>query len=46
MDTQIEEVIRADEELSRLFKLIASVPGVGIVTATQLVITTNEFKKY
>lgn len=44
VEAQIEEVIRADEELSRLFKLIASVPGVGIVTATQLVITTNEFK--
>jgi transposase len=44
VDREIEKVIASDEELKRLFGLITSVRGVGIVTATQIVITTNEFK--
>lgn len=40
----IEAIIQADEELRRLFDLITSVSGVGKVTATQILITTNEFK--
>jgi transposase len=40
----IEEVIESDDELRRLFKLITSVSGIGKVTATRILITTNEFK--
>lgn len=40
----IEEVIASDGELKRLFGLITSVEGIGAVTATQILITTNEFK--
>lgn len=40
----IDEVIASDPELKRLFGLITSVSGIGKVTATQILITTNEFK--
>ena len=33
------------EKLKELFAIIESVPGVGKITATEIVINTNEFKK-
>jgi transposase len=44
VEEAINKVILSDEELNRLFGLLTSVPGVGAVTATQVIITTNEFK--
>ena len=44
VDKAIQEIIASDQELSRLFGLITSVDGIGKVTATQIIITTNEFK--
>lgn len=44
IEKEIDNIVASDPELSRLFGLITSVPGVGVVTATQLIITTNEFK--
>jgi len=43
-DQAIDELIKGDAELSRLFGLITSVSGVGKVTAAQVIITTNEFR--
>ena len=40
----IKEVVDNDSELKRLFGLITSVTGIGMVTATQIVVTTNEFR--
>lgn len=40
----IEEIIKADKELTRIFKLATSVSGIGKVTAVQVIVTTNEFK--
>ena len=40
----IDELIAKDAELKRLFSLVTSVSGIGKVTATQILITTNEFK--
>lgn len=40
----IDQVIASDQELKRLFGLVTSVSGIGKVTATQIIITTNEFK--
>jgi transposase len=40
----MEKVIASDEQLSRLFEIITSVKGIGKVTATEMIITTNEFK--
>lgn len=44
VDKAIAEIVEADPELKRLFSLITSVCGVGKVVATQMMITTNEFK--
>ena len=44
VDKAIQEIIASDPELSRLFVLITSVDGIGKATATQIIITTNEFK--
>jgi transposase len=44
IDNKIKAVIQSDEQMHPLVKLITSVPGVGIVTAVKIVITTNEFK--
>jgi transposase len=43
-DRAIDELIKADPELSRLFSLVTSVSGIGKVTAVQVIVTTNEFK--
>ncbi|HEV7330921.1 MAG TPA: IS110 family transposase [Flavisolibacter sp.] len=39
-------VITADERLNQLYQWITSVGGVGNVLATELLITTNEFKNF
>lgn len=44
IDTAIDQLIAGDENLSRLSEIILSVPGVGRVTAIQIIISTNEFK--
>ncbi len=44
VDKAIQKIIALDSELSRLFNLITSVGGIGKATATQIIITTNEFK--
>jgi len=44
VEETMEKVIKMDEELKRLFSIITSVKGVGKITATQIIITTNEFK--
>jgi transposase len=44
-DKAIEALIESDEQLKELFSYIESVPGVGKVTAAEIVINTNEFKR-
>ena len=43
-EEQIAKVIAEDERLRELFTLITSVPGVGLITATEVIVSTNEFK--
>lgn len=43
-EEQIAKVIAEDERLKELFTLITSVPGIGMVTATEVIVSTNEFK--
>jgi len=40
----MDQIITSDEELKRLFGLVTSVSGIGMITAAQIIITTNEFK--
>jgi len=44
VEDTINKIISSDEELKRLFGLLTWVTGIGTVTATQIIITTNEFK--
>jgi transposase len=46
VNKQLDELIRSDEELNRLFNLVTSVEGVGAVTAREVIVTTNEFKDF
>ena len=43
-EQQINKVISEDERLNELFNIITSVPGIGTVTATEVIVSTNEFK--
>ena len=40
----IDEVIASDKSLNRLFKIVTSVEGIGKITATEIIVTSNEFK--
>ena len=44
IDTAIDSIIASNERLARLSELIKSVPGVGRITAIQILISTNEFR--
>jgi transposase len=44
VEQAIKQLIQADVRLKELFDLMVSVPGVGPVIATELLITTNEMK--
>jgi transposase len=43
IDVKMEELITNDEKLSSQYKLVKSVPGIGKVTATRLLVTTRAF---
>ena len=44
IDKAIDVLIEGDDQPKQLFALMTSVPGIGAVTATEVVIATNEFK--
>lgn len=44
IELKMDQVISSDDELKRIFSLVTSVEGIGKVTATEIIITTNEFK--
>lgn len=44
VDQQIHQLIQADARLKELFELMVSVPGVGPVIATELLVATNEMQ--
>lgn len=44
VETAIKALIEADTRLKELFDLMVSVPGIGPVIATELLITTNEMQ--
>lgn len=45
LNDQIEEIIESDDTLRELFSYATSVPNVGTITATAIIVSTNEFKK-
>jgi len=43
IEKQLMEIIKQDQNLTRLYKIVTSVVGVGMVTALHMITTTNEF---
>lgn len=46
IEKAMNELIKNDANLSRLFSLLMSVPGIGKITSAELICFTNEFKNY
>lgn len=44
VEAAIDQLIDTDEHLKRLFDIVTSIEGIGKITATAMVICTNEFK--
>lgn len=44
VEKAISQIIKDDEHLAQIFEIVTSVPGVGPVTATEMILTTNEFE--
>jgi transposase len=44
VEDKMSQVIENDELLKNLFHIVTSIQGIGKVTATEMIITTNEFK--
>lgn len=44
VDMKINNLIRKDDKLNGQFNLLTSVTGIGKVIATQMIVSTNEFK--
>lgn len=45
LEKKITELIDNDEELSKASAIVQSIPGIGPVTATELIIKTDNFKR-
>lgn len=46
IEQQIQDLIKSEAHLKQLFKLITSVPGVGPVIATEIIIATSAFNDF
>jgi len=46
IEKDLDELIKKDSNLKKLYKLATSVPGIGKITAFTLIYFTNEFKLY
>ena len=44
VNRQIEQLVEGDEGLNELFALVTSVTGIGLATATEIILATDEFK--
>jgi transposase len=44
IELQIQEIIKQDEELNKTFKILRSIPGVGLILSVYFIVKTNEFK--
>ncbi len=46
INDKIVQLIKSDEQLSKLYKIVTSVENVGPVIATAVIIETNEFRRF
>jgi transposase len=45
IDSAIEELVKSDEQLSKNCELATSVPGIGKITALNMIVSTGEFER-
>jgi transposase len=43
IESEINALIKEDEKLNRMYQIITSINGIGFVTASYILVTTNEF---
>lgn len=43
IEKEIIDTLKSDEHIYRLYKIITSIDGVGLVTAAYVIVTTNQF---
>jgi transposase len=46
IEREIQEVVKKDASLKQLFELMTSIPGVGTIVAVNIIVATDEFKKF
>jgi transposase len=46
IEKEIASILKTDEHLHQLLKIITSVPNIGTVIATEIIIRTNEFRDF
>lgn len=46
IEKHIKSLIKQDESLNNLFKIVLSVDGIGFITGLTVIVTTNEFKNF
>lgn len=46
LEKEILQLIRTDSQLNHMYQLITSIDGVGMFTAIEVIIATNEFKNF
>lgn len=46
VEKAIRQIIKQDDELNRLYELVVSVKGIGLVIATTMIVHTNAFKAF
>lgn len=46
IEKQIKELISQDENLKKLFKIVMSIEGIGLIIASTIIVATNEFKNF
>ena len=44
IEKEMKLLIKEDKELKRIYDQVVSVDGIGMITATHMIVTTNEFK--
>lgn len=45
IDKRIQEFVKADELLQQQYKIITSIPGIGTITALNVIVSTGEFSR-
>jgi transposase len=46
IEMEIKELVKKDASLKRLFDLMTSIPGIGSIVAINMIVVTDEFKKF